>query len=73
MRVFMGLVIASVGVVLLIQGLDAVDTLGSRISRAFDGTTTDRTTWYFLGGALAVLVGLAMALSGGNRRGLKTR
>jgi flagellar motor component MotA len=69
----MGLVIAAVGVVLVIQGLDAADTLGSRISRVFEGATTDRTTWYFLGGSLAVLVGLAMALSGGNRRGLKTR
>ena len=73
MRLFMGLAIAAVGVVLVILGLDANDSLGSRISRAFDGTPTDKTLWLFVGGVLAVLVGLGMAFTGGNRRGLGTR
>ena len=55
-----GSVIIVLGVFLLIAGLDASDSLSSRISRLFNGSPTDRTLWLFLGGVVAVMVGASM-------------
>ena len=45
------------GIVLIIYGLNASDSVGSDVSRFFTGNPTDRTMWFMLGGIAAVAVG----------------
>ena len=60
MRKFVGAAVIVLGVCLLIAGLDASDSLSSRFSRLFTGTSTDKTIWLLVGGALALTVGVSM-------------
>jgi hypothetical protein len=55
------------GIVLIIYGVSASDSIGSGFSRLFTGAPTDKTIWLLLGGILAAGVGLA-----GTLRGTKT-
>ncbi|MBI5380490.1 MAG: DUF3185 family protein [Opitutae bacterium] len=45
------------GLVLLIYGLSAADSIGSSFSRFFTGAPTDKAIWLILGGAVAFIVG----------------
>lgn len=54
------------GVVLVIFGIRAADSLGSDISRFFTGSPTDKAIWMLIGGVVMVVVGL-----GGIWRGAK--
>ena len=54
------------GIVLIIYGVSAADSLGSRFSRFFTGSPTDETIWLLLGGIVATVVG-----AGGLMRGPK--
>jgi hypothetical protein len=56
-----------VGIVLLIFGFNASESASSEISRAFTGNPTDRTMWFFVGGAVATILGLFGLLRGGGR------
>jgi hypothetical protein len=55
-----------VGVVLLVLGVIASDSVSSDFSRLFTGEPTDKTIWLLVGGGLAAVVGL-----GGLARGAK--
>lgn len=46
------------GIVLLIYGVSASDSIGSQFSRLFTGAPTDKTLWLLIGGGVAALVGL---------------
>ena len=52
------------GIILIIYGVSASDSLGSDISRFFTGSPTDRTIWLLIGGAVATAVGLAGIMRG---------
>jgi len=55
-----GVVCLVVGVLLLVVGLYASDSLGDQVSTTFTGKWTDSTAWYIFGGlALALFGGLA--------------
>lgn len=58
----LGLALLVVGVILLVWGLNASDSVGSEISRFFSGTPTDETLWLLIGGAGALAGGLALLL-----------
>ena len=47
------------GIILLIYGLSAAESIGSSFSRLFTGAPTDRTIWLLVGGAVATLLGAA--------------
>jgi hypothetical protein len=47
-----------VGIVLLVFGIDASNSLGSSISRFFSGSPTDKAVWMLIGGIAASLTGL---------------
>jgi hypothetical protein len=47
------------GIVLIIWGISASDSIGSSFSRFFTGAPTDKTMWLLIGGAVAAIVGLA--------------
>lgn len=45
------------GIILIIYGINAADSISSSVSRLFTGNPTDATIWYFLGGIVAVILG----------------
>jgi hypothetical protein len=56
----------AVGIVLIILGINASDSISSSFSRLFTGEPTDKTVWLLIGGCVATLGGL-----GGLRFGSK--
>lgn len=57
-----GIVLIVVGVVLLIVGLNASDSVADQISETFTGRFTRATMWYIIGGIAAAVLGLLMVL-----------
>ena len=57
-----GLALLVVGIVLIIFGINASDSIGSDLSRFFTGTPTDKSMWLLLGGIASSIVGGAITL-----------
>ncbi len=55
------------GIILLIYGSNASDSIGSSFSRFFTGNPTDKTVWLLIGGAVATAVGAAGLLLRGSK------
>ena len=45
------------GIILIVYGAAASDSMGSGFSRFFTGSPTDKTLWLLIGGAIATVVG----------------
>ena len=52
------------GIILIVYGSAASNSVGSGVSRMFTGAPTDKTIWLLVGGGVAALVGLAGVLRG---------
>lgn len=52
------------GIVLVIYGVSASDSLGSSFSRFFTGAPTDKTIWLLLGGIVATIAGAVGVVCG---------
>jgi hypothetical protein len=52
------------GIILVIYGAQASDSIGSSFSRLFTGAPTDKTVWFLVGGGVAAVAGLAGLLRG---------
>jgi hypothetical protein len=52
------------GIVLIIYGAAASDSLSSSFSRFFTGNPTDKTMWLLIGGIAAAAAGLVGVLRG---------
>jgi hypothetical protein len=50
------------GVVLLILGINAMDSFGSDVSRFFTGSPTDKAVWMLIGGIVATVLGLGLTV-----------
>ena len=61
MQSIVGIALLVVGVVLIIFGMQASASLGSRLSELFTGTPSDRTIWLLVLGVVAAIVGRAAA------------
>jgi hypothetical protein len=59
-----GIALLVVGVVLVIYGLNASDSVSSHVSKAFTGAPTNKTLWLLLGGAASAIVGAVMTFRG---------
>lgn len=57
MQRVIGIALVAVGIVLLVMGVMAADSLASDISRFFTGTPTDRSVWLLIGGVASLIVG----------------
>ncbi len=55
--VFIVLLVA--GVIMLVFGIRASDSISSDFSRLFTGNPTDKAVWLMIGGAVASIVGIA--------------
>jgi hypothetical protein len=62
-----GLGVFALGIVLLIFGFNASQSFSSDVSRFFTGNPTNNSIWLLAGGAVAVVVGLVLAIRGGRR------
>ena len=60
----LSLALLAIGVVLIIWGVSASDSVGSSFSRLFTGAPTDRTIWLLVGGVIALIAGLTGSLRG---------
>jgi len=45
------------GLVLIVYGMQASDSVGSGVSRFFTGSPTDKTMWLLIGGIVAAIFG----------------
>ena len=52
------------GIILIIYGVSASDSIGSRFSRFFTGSPTDKTIWLLIGGLVALVMGTSGLLRG---------
>jgi hypothetical protein len=52
------------GIVLIIYGINASNSVGSDISRLFSGSPTDKSIWLLIGGIVAAAVGVGGLLRG---------
>ena len=65
MTKLLSLALLIAGIVLIIYGINASESISSDFSRLFTGSPTDRTVWLLIGGIAAAAVG-----AGGLFRGL---
>lgn len=68
MQTLVGALIVALGVLLVIHGLNASESIASEISRVFTGSPTGKSLWLLAGGVLAVVLGLAIASVRRNQR-----
>ncbi len=52
------------GIILIIYGVQASESISSEFSRLFTGSPTDKTLWMLIGGCVAALVGAGGVFSG---------
>ena len=55
------------GIILIIYGVNASNSIGSDFSRLFTGSPTDKSIWLLIGGIVAALIG-----AGGLMRGSRS-
>lgn len=58
----LGIILLVVGVILMIFGFNASQSLGDQVTETVTGRFTDETMWYIIGGAVAIVVGGFMTL-----------
>jgi len=63
-----GIALIIIGVVLLIWGVNASQSLGSEVSEAFTGSPSDKSMWFIVGGIASAVVGLFLSLRSPGRR-----
>lgn len=58
----LGIILLVVGVIVLIFGFNASQSLGDQVTETLTGRFTDKTMWYIIGGTVAVVAGSFLAL-----------
>ena len=64
MRNPLGIVLLLIGVVLLVLGFAASESVASSFSKFFTGEPTDRAIWLMLGGVVSLGLGAALSWRG---------
>lgn len=67
MNKLVSLVLLVGGIILLIYGIQASESIGSEFSRLFTGSPTDKTMWMLIGGAIATVVGAGGLITGSKK------
>jgi hypothetical protein len=63
----LGFALLVVGIVLLVMGLQATDSVTETVNEGLTGKYTDKTMWYIVGGLAAAIIGGLLALAGRRR------
>ena len=64
----LGIVLLVVGVILLIYGIAASDSVASSFSRFFTGNPTDKTVWMLIGATVSLVLGGVLSFGFGGKR-----
>lgn len=64
MRNPLGIVIIIAGIVLLVFGISAADSVSSSFSKLFTGAPSDKAIWLIIGGLAAIGVGAVVSWRG---------
>jgi hypothetical protein len=64
MNKLLSLALLVIGIVLIIYGISASNSVGSSFSRLFTGSPTDKTVWLLIGGIAAAAIGAGGLISG---------
>ncbi|HVR85707.1 MAG TPA: DUF3185 family protein [Planctomycetota bacterium] len=67
MRRFAGIAVLVVGIVLIVWGANASQSVSSEISKFFTGAATNKSIYLIVGGTVALLAGASMAFTGRRR------
>lgn len=59
-----GIALLVVGIVLIVFGFNASNSVSSDVSRTFTGSPTNKALWMLVGGAAAAIVGAVMTFRG---------
>ncbi|HEV8113673.1 MAG TPA: DUF3185 family protein [Planctomycetota bacterium] len=62
-----GIVLLVVGIVLVLFGLNATDSVADTVKEGVTGRYTDKTMWYLIGGAALIIAGGGLGLAGKRR------
>ena len=68
MRKLAGVAVLVVGIVLIVWGANASESVSSDISRFFTGAVTNKAIYLIVGGAVALIAGASMTWSGRGKR-----
>ena len=60
-----GIVLLALGIVLLVIGYNASQSVGEQVREGLTGRFSDATTWYIIGGVVGIVAGGSMLLFGG--------
>jgi hypothetical protein len=66
MNKLLSIVLLAGGILLIIYGINASNSIGSGFSKLFTGSPTDKSIWMLIGGVVAAVIG-----AGGLVRGSK--
>jgi uncharacterized membrane protein YidH (DUF202 family) len=58
----LGIILVVIGIILLVFGFNASQSLGDQVTETFTGRFTDETMWYIIAGAASVIVGAVLTL-----------
>ena len=64
-----GIALLVVGVILLVWGLNASESVGSEISKTFTGSPTDKSIWLIIGGVVSGITGAGLLIFTGRPGG----
>jgi uncharacterized membrane protein len=64
-----GIVLLIVGVIVMIWGMNASNSVADQVSNTFTGRFTQTTTWYIIGGIASVVLGLVLTVFGASGKG----
>ena len=67
MTKLLSLALLIAGIVLIIYGISASESISSDFSRLFTGSPTDRTVWLLIGGVVAAAIGAGGLVRGVSR------
>ena len=63
----LGIALLAGGIILLVMGYNATESLGEELHREFMGRYTEETRWYLIAGGVMAVVGLVLAIFGVRR------
>ena len=58
----LGIALVAAGIILIVFGINASDSVGSSFSRFFTGAPTNKAVWLLLGGTVSLVAGGVIAL-----------
>jgi uncharacterized membrane protein YidH (DUF202 family) len=67
MKQIIGVAFLVAGIILLCLAYNSYHSAASGVSRAFTGTSTDKTVWLVVGGAVGTIVGVGGLLMGSRK------